>query len=143
MNAIKNFVKKWKGRGYEKGDTQKFWLQFLRDVLNVSTPEDFIEFEKQVKLKNTTKFIDAYLQDSKVIIEQKSFNKNLDAEFLQSDGAALCEIIVDPKQNFEPKLSSKRLPDGSIVSPPIDDMFPFLPREEYAQNKNISAITED
>ena len=58
-------------------------------------------------------------------------------EFLQSDGAALCEIVVDPKQNFEPKLSSKRLPDGSIVSPPIDDMFPFLPREEYQQNKNV------
>lgn len=64
-------------------------------------------------------------------------------KFLQTDGAALCEIVVDPAQNFEPKLSSKRLPDGRIVSPPIDDMFPFLPREEYARNKNLTNITED
>ena len=64
-------------------------------------------------------------------------------KFLQTDGAALCEIVVDPAQNFEPKLSSKRLPDGRIVSPPIDDMFPFLPREEYEQNKNLANITED
>lgn len=58
-------------------------------------------------------------------------------DFLKSGGAALCEIIVDPAQNFEPKLSSKRLPDGSIISPPIDDMFPFLPREEYEQNHEV------
>ena len=64
-------------------------------------------------------------------------------KFLQTDGAALCEIVVDTAQNFEPKLSSKRLPDGSIVSPPIDDMFPFLPREEYERNKNTANIMEE
>ena len=35
------------------------------------------------------------------------------------------------EQNFEPKLSSKVLPDGKIVSPPIDDMYPFLDRDEF------------
>ena len=64
-------------------------------------------------------------------------------EFLQAEGAALCEIVVDTAQKFEPKLSSKRLPDGRIVSPPIDDMFPFLPREEYEANKNLKKILED
>ncbi|MBQ9479200.1 MAG: thiamine pyrophosphate-binding protein, partial [Selenomonadaceae bacterium] len=58
-------------------------------------------------------------------------------QFLSTEGAALCEIVVDVKQNFEPKLSSKRLPDGRIVSPPLDDMFPFLPRDEYERNKNF------
>lgn len=53
------------------------------------------------------------------------------------DGAVFCEVVVDPGQNFAPKLSSKRLPDGKIVSPPIDDMFPFLPREEYRANKIV------
>lgn len=43
----------------------------------------------------------------------------------------LCEVICSDKQNFAPKLSSKVLPDGKIVSPPIDDMFPFLDRGEY------------
>lgn len=54
---------------------------------------------------------------------------------LKMEGPVLCEVILDPAQNFEPKLSSKVLPDGKIVSPEIDDMFPFLPREEYEQNK--------
>jgi acetolactate synthase-1/2/3 large subunit len=54
--------------------------------------------------------------------------------FIEKDGPAFCEIIVDTKQNFEPKLSSKVLPDGKIVSPSIEDMFPFLDREEYEQN---------
>ena len=57
------------------------------------------------------------------------------AEVLQGDDAVVCEVIVDEHQFFEPKLSSKVLPDGRIVSPSIDDMFPFLPKEEYEQNK--------
>lgn len=61
--------------------------------------------------------------------------KKVTAGFLAEDGPALCEVICDPAQNFEPKLSSKVMPDGSVVSPPIDDMFPFLSREEYMSNK--------
>ena len=56
------------------------------------------------------------------------------SKLLNTEGPVLCEAIVDEKQNFEPKLSSKVLPDGRIVSPPIDDMFPFLPKEEYEAN---------
>lgn len=54
---------------------------------------------------------------------------------LETDGSVLCEVILDPEQNFEPKLSSRKLPDGTIVSPEIDDMYPFLSREEYQGNK--------
>ena len=54
---------------------------------------------------------------------------------LNEDGPVLCEVVVSDEQIFSPKLSSKVLPDGRIVSPPIDDMFPFLPREEYDNNK--------
>lgn len=53
------------------------------------------------------------------------------AEVLAGNDPVLCEVVVSEKQNFEPKLSSKVLPDGRIVSPPIDDMFPFLSREEF------------
>lgn len=56
-------------------------------------------------------------------------------EVLETDGPVLCNVIVDPNQNFVPKLSSKVLPDGRIVSPSMDDMFPFLPRDEYESNK--------
>ncbi len=55
--------------------------------------------------------------------------------FMEQEGPVFCEVVVDPAQNFAPKLSSRVLPDGRIVSPPIDDMFPFLDRGEYEQNR--------
>ena len=54
---------------------------------------------------------------------------------LIAEGPVLCEVVVSDEQIFSPKLSSKVLPDGKIVSPPIDDMFPFLDRDEYEANK--------
>lgn len=59
---------------------------------------------------------------------------------LNINGPVFCEVVLDPTQNFEPKLSSKVLPDGRIVSPELDDMFPFLPKEEYERNKDLSLI---
>ena len=50
---------------------------------------------------------------------------------LESDGPCIIEAVVDPDQNFAPKSSSKVLPDGRITSPSLDDMAPFLPREEF------------
>lgn len=73
---IEKFVSDWEGHGYEKGETHSFWLAFLRDVLNIAEPEKIIKFEVPVKLKHTS-FIDAFLPDSKVIIEQKSSSENL------------------------------------------------------------------
>lgn len=61
-------------------------------------------------------------------------------KLLDTEGPVFCEAVVDPAQNFEPKLSSKVLEDGRIVSPELDDMFPFLPKDEYNQNKDISLI---
>lgn len=49
---------------------------------------------------------------------------------LASGGYAMCEIFVDTNQKFEPKSATKRLPDGTLVSPPLEDLAPFLPREE-------------
>lgn len=56
-------------------------------------------------------------------------------QFIDEPGSAFIEVIVDDSQNFAPKLSSRVLPDGKIVSPEIDDMFPFLDRKEYEINK--------
>lgn len=56
-------------------------------------------------------------------------------KMLATDGPVLLEAMIDETQNFAPKLSSKALPDGRMVSPEIDDMFPFLDRAEYEANK--------
>lgn len=51
-------------------------------------------------------------------------------ETLAMEGPAICEVFVTTDQNFEPKSSARRLPDGSLVSPPLEDLAPFLPDEE-------------
>lgn len=84
----KEFVKNWTNRGDERQDSQSFWLDLLEHVLGVENPEQFIHFEKRVKLDNTS-FIDGYIDQTKVMIEQKSSTKDLDKGIRQSDGSFL------------------------------------------------------
>jgi len=53
---------------------------------------------------------------------------------LASPGAALCEVVLESGYNFAPKLSSEKLPDGRLVSKPLEDLYPFLDRDELAEN---------
>lgn len=55
-------------------------------------------------------------------------------------GFAFCEIFTDTAQVWEPKSSAKRLPDGSLVSPPLEDLAPFLPREEVLENLFVKPV---
>ncbi|MDD6337298.1 MAG: methylase [Lentisphaeria bacterium] len=88
QRAAKAFAEYWKGKGYEKGETQPFWIELLRTVFGVSNPEHFIVFENQVELEHTN-FIDARIPSTEVLIEQKSFGVNLETKQKQSDGAML------------------------------------------------------
>jgi len=63
-------------------------------------------------------------------------------EVLSVDGPLFCEIFTDTEQVWEPKSSAKKLPDGTIVSPPLEDLAPFLPREELKKNMFIDLIEE-
>lgn len=71
-------------------------------------------------------------------IETESEADGILDELLAEDGACICEIMVDPEQNFAPKSSSKALPDGRIISPSLDDMAPFLDRDEFEKIKYTS-----
>jgi acetolactate synthase-1/2/3 large subunit len=57
---------------------------------------------------------------------------------LDSDGPALCDVLMDPDQPFSPRTASKRLPDGRMGSSPLEDMYPFLPKDEFLSNMIIS-----
>jgi len=59
QKAATQFAEEWQGKGYEKGDTQKFWLELLQNVLGVQDVFNFIEFEDQVLVENTN-FMDGY-----------------------------------------------------------------------------------
>lgn len=86
--AAKEFSEYWSEKGYEKGESQPFWLSLLRDVFGVEHPEQFISFEEQVHLDHTS-FIDGYISSTKVLIEQKGADKSLNKAIRQSDGSML------------------------------------------------------
>lgn len=86
--AAKAFADKWKDKGYEKGESQVFWLSLLRDVFGVTKPEEYITFEDKVHLDHTS-FIDGYITNTKVMIEQKGLGKDLRKPIKQSDGSML------------------------------------------------------
>ncbi len=59
---------------------------------------------------------------------------------LSMEGPVICEVLVSHDQNFEPKSSAKKLPDGSLVSPPLEDLTPFLSDEEMEQNMIVKRL---
>ena len=66
QEKIRAFVERWTGKGYEKGESQVFWIELLTDVLGIETPSEIISFEEQVKLDHTS-FIDAYIKTTHVM----------------------------------------------------------------------------
>lgn len=88
-SAVKKFVEYWKGKGDEKQETARFWLELLSDVLGIKDATKFIEFEKPVFIDKTQKYIDAYIPSTKVLIEQKSAHVKLNSNAVQSDGELL------------------------------------------------------
>lgn len=82
------FAERWKGRGYEKGDSQLFWTELLTEVFGIENPSQFIRYEEQVKVDKTN-FIDGHIPSTRVLIEQKGIDKDLRKGSVQSDGSVL------------------------------------------------------
>ena len=90
--AAKAFVKDWLGKGYEKGETARFWMDLLGRVYGITNPAQFIQFELPVKTilkEKGSDFIDGYIPTTKVLIEQKGSKVNLSEKYRQSDGSEL------------------------------------------------------
>ena len=87
--AAAEFAERWKGRGYERGESQPFWIDLLSNVFGIETPSDgFITFEDH-RIVDASNFIDGRIRSTKVLIEQKSLGKDLRAGIRQSDGSLL------------------------------------------------------
>ena len=89
--AAEKFAKDWEGKGYERGQSQTFWLMLLNKVFGVPDPDSFISFEDKVVLDHTS-FIDGRILSTKVLIEQKSQGKDLRSPIRQSDGSMLTPL---------------------------------------------------
>ncbi len=87
-SAAAKFAAHWRGKGYEKGESQIFWLTLLTDIFGVEDVANFITFEEQVKLDHTS-FIDGIIPATHVLIEQKGLGKDLMKPIKQSDGTLL------------------------------------------------------
>ena len=86
--AAKEFAERWKDKGYEKGQSQQFWIDLLENVLEVKNTTGFISFEDKVMLDHTS-FIDGFIPSTHVLIDQKSLGKDLRKGIRQSDGSIL------------------------------------------------------
>lgn len=89
IQEIKKFKERWTGKGDEKSQSQMFWIDLLQNVFEVKDINSFIEFEDRVHIDTSTGFIDAYIPSTRVLIEQKSINKDLRNGIRQSDGSYL------------------------------------------------------
>ena len=104
--AAKQFAEYWQDKGDEKQETQRFWIELLQTVLGVENPAQYIEFEKRVELKHTS-FIDAYIPETKVLIEQKGSKIDLHKSYEQSDGSVLTPFEQAKRYADEMPLSQK------------------------------------
>jgi len=87
--AATEFAERWKGRGYERGESQPFWIDLLTNVYGIETPSNgFITFEDHQKV-DASNFVDGRIRSTRVLIEQKSIDKDLRAPIKQSDGSLL------------------------------------------------------
>ena len=88
--AAAAFAERWKGRGYERGESQLFWADLLTNVYGIEDLPSFIRYEERVtSMVDSTNFIDGHIPSTRVLIEQKSIDKDLRAPVPQSEGGKL------------------------------------------------------
>ena len=141
--AARKFVEYWTfQRGSEKGEDQQFWNSLLREVLGIMDVEQHIKYQVPVQLKNTTKFLDAWIPETRVLIEHKSRGVNLDAPQAGHGGITPYEQAVeyDNARPFDEKarwivtcnFDEFRIYDRSKpLAPPLTLKLGNLPKEAY------------
>ena len=88
-SAATEFYNNWRGIGDEKSDCQRYWIEFCDKVLGIENATQKLNFEKAVLIDGKTKFIDVYIPETRVLIEQKSFDKPLSKKYAQSNGSQM------------------------------------------------------
>jgi hypothetical protein len=109
----KDFSKRWKNKGYEKGESQKFWIDLLHNVMGIDNPTQYIDYERQIMLDHTS-FIDGYIKQTHTLIEQKSIDKDLDKPIKQSDGTFLTPF--KQAQRYSMQLTYSDRPRWIVIS---------------------------
>lgn len=164
--AARQFAADWKDRGDEKQETQAFWLALLQKVFGVDEPEKYISFERRVEVddprtgKRTTKFIDGYIPQTRVLVEQKGKDIVLTRGYKQSDGSLLSPyqqarrygaylpqseqprwIVVSNFQTFE--VHDMNFPNGEPEVLTLADLAADCSKLDFLVNTGSDAIKHE
>lgn len=152
--AAQEFAARWKDKGYEKGHSHLFWTSLLRDVYGIEHPEEYIIFEEQVHLDHTS-FVDGHIDKTKVLIEQKSIDKDLRKPIRQSDGSLLTPF--EQAKRYSSELPYSQRPRWIVTcnfksflvydmerphSEPEEILLENLPEEFYRLNFLVNSADE-
>lgn len=152
--AAQEFAARWKDKGYEKGHSHLFWTSLLRDVYGIEHPEEYIIFEEQVHLDHTS-FVDGHIDKTKVLIEQKSIDKDLRKPIRQSDGSLLTPF--EQAKRYSSELPYSQRPRWIVTcnfksflvydmerphSEPEEILLENLPEEFYRLNFLVNSTDE-
>lgn len=154
-NAAKAFYERWKDKGYEKGESQKYWIDLLSNVLGIENATEFIRFEDTVHIDKATGFIDGFIDKTKVLIEQKSIDKDLRKAITQSDGSKLnpfqqakrysAELPYDDRPRWIVTCNFKSMLVYDMNNPngePEEILLKDLPKEYYRLSFLIDSKNE-
>jgi len=97
--------------------------------------------ESGVSFPDTIKLANVYGFKTFKIENQENLHNDL-SKVLSQNGPVVCEVILSQEEKMQPKLSSEIKPDGKMISKPLEDMFPFLDRDEFKKNMLIQTIVK-
>ncbi|MBR3491827.1 MAG: transposase [Bacteroidales bacterium] len=159
--AAAKFAKRWKGKGYERGESQLFWTELLTEVYGIENPSEFIRYEERVEsMVDSTNFIDGHIPSTRVLIEQKSLGKDLRAPVPQSEGGKLTpyqqakKYIVNMPLSQHPRwvvtcnfaeflVYDMEFPNGEPESILLKDMGKEYYRLQFLVDANSEHITKE
>lgn len=160
--AARQFYNKWVGKGKEDEDDRSFWLDILQRLMGADDATDRIEFQKKVIVDGNTKRIDAYIPETKVIIEQKTLGIDLDKKGHQSGGILLTPYEQAKRYNDNLPSSEKarwivtsnfaeiwvydmdtKVPEQNVTKLAIKDLQTLYSKLDFLLSKKVKKITQE
>ena len=160
--AARQLIQKWHNKGREDEDDRSYWLDILQRLLGCADATDRIEFQKKVIVDGNTKRIDAYIPETKIIIEQKSEGIPLDKKISQSGGTELTPYEQAKRYNDNLPTSEKakwiitsnfqelwiydmdtRVPENNVVKIHIDDLHHNSSLLDFLLEKKVVLVSKE
>jgi len=160
--AARQFCQRWANKGQEDQDDRSYWLDILQGILGAADATSRVEFQKKVIVGGNTKRIDAYIPETRVIIEQKSLSIPLDKKVHQSGDIELTPYEQAKRYNDNLPVSEKArwivtsnfseiriydmdtaVPEKNVTVIALSEIQTRYPQLDFLLNKKVKRITEE